>query len=59
MTNISKEMATEAVLLAKRDKGLTFDAIAEAVWRHPVWTASAIMGQATMSAEEADQLVKY
>ncbi|WP_342505692.1 cyanase [Sporosarcina sp. FSL K6-2383] len=57
MTNISKEMATEVILLAKRDKGLTFDEIAAVVGRHPVWTASAIMGQASMSAEEADKLV--
>lgn len=53
----SKEMATEAILLAKRDKGLTFDEIAEAVGRHPVWVASAIMGQASMNAEEVHALV--
>ena len=46
-------VATEKILAAKKDKGLTFDAIAEAVGRHKVWTASALLGQATMSAEEA------
>jgi len=55
---ISKETATELILLAKRNKNLTFDDIAKVVGRHPVWTASAIMGQATMSKEEADALVK-
>lgn len=55
--NITKEMATEAILLAKRNKQLSFDDIALAVGRHPVWTASAIMGQATMTAEEAEKLV--
>lgn len=54
----TREMATEEILLAKRDKGLTFDEIAEAIGRHPVWVASAIMGQATMNAEEVYALVK-
>ena len=53
----TKETATEEILLAKRDKGLTFDEIAEAVGRHPVWVASAIMGQASMNAEEVQALV--
>jgi|SRR5690625_1217435 len=55
---LTKEMATERILQAKKEKNVTFDEIAEAVGRHPVWTASAIMGQATMSADEADKLVK-
>ncbi len=54
---MTKEMATEAILLAKKNKNLTFDDIAVAVGRHPVWTASAIMGQATMNAEEAGKLI--
>ena len=54
---LTKEMATEAILLAKSQKNLTFDQIAEAVGRHPVWTASAIMGQSTMDAEEAMKLI--
>lgn len=54
---ITKEIATETILLAKREKQLSFDEIAAAVGRHPVWTASAIMGQATMTAEEANKLV--
>ena len=44
------------ILKAKKEKGLTFDAIAKAVGRHKVWVTSAIMGQATMSAEEAQKL---
>lgn len=55
---MTKEMATEAILLAKRKMNLTFDEIAEAVGRHPVWTASAIMGQATMDANEATKLTE-
>lgn len=53
-----KENATTAILQAKKEKGLTFDDLAKAVGRHPVWVASAIMGQATMSKEEADKLVE-
>jgi cyanate lyase len=34
---------------------LSFKAIAEAVGRHPVWVTSALLGQATMSAEEAQK----
>ena len=57
MKKMTKEMATEAILVAKKEKQKTFDDIAEAVGRHPVWTASVIMGQATMTKEEADKLV--
>lgn len=53
-----REQASVAILQAKKDKGLTFDDLAKAVGRHPVWVASAIMGQSTMSKEEADKLVE-
>ncbi|MBI2808313.1 MAG: cyanase [Planctomycetes bacterium] len=45
--------ATEKILAAKAQKNLTFTAIAAAVGRHPVWTTSALLGQATMTADEA------
>ena len=47
--------ATQAILERKRQKGLTFEAIAKAVGRHKVWVTAALMGQATMSAEEAQK----
>jgi cyanate lyase len=47
--------ATDQILAAKAHKQLTFKAIAEAVGRHPVWVTSALLGQATMSAEEAQK----
>jgi cyanate lyase len=50
---MDRRTATEQILEAKRTKGLTFQAIADKVGRHIVWTTSALMGQATMSAEEA------
>ena len=47
--------ATELILEAKRRKGLTWEAIAQSVGRHKVWVTSALLGQATMSAEEAQK----
>jgi cyanate lyase len=50
---ITREEATKQILDAKKAKGLTFEAIAQAVGRHKIWVTAALMGQATMSAEEA------
>jgi cyanate lyase len=49
--------ATQTILAAKQKKGLTFEAIARAVGRHKVWVTSALLGQSTMSAEEAEKAV--
>jgi cyanate lyase len=49
--------ATELILEAKRRKGLTFEAIAKVVGRHKVWVTSALLGQSTMSAEEAQKAI--
>ena len=49
-----REEATELILEAKKQKGLTFEAIAQKVGRHKVWTTAALLGQHSMSAEEAD-----
>ncbi len=54
---ITKEMATELILQAKKEKNLKFNELAKAIERSPVWTTSAIMGQATMSDEEADKII--
>jgi cyanate lyase len=50
---MNRAEATEKILAAKKHKGLTFEAIATAVGRHKVWVTAALLGQATMSAEEA------
>jgi cyanate lyase len=50
---ITRAEATEQILGAKKAKGLTFEAIAQAVGRHQVWVTAALMGQATMSVDEA------
>jgi cyanate lyase len=51
---ITRTQATERILAAKQTKGLTFEAIAKAVGRHKVWVTAALLGQATMSADEAN-----
>ncbi len=55
---LTREEATRKVLAAKHAKGLTFEAIARAVGRHKVWVTSALLGQSTMSAEEAGRAVE-
>ena len=54
---ITREEATEKILQAKKDRGLTFEDIARAVGRHTVWTTAALLGQATMSKEEAQKAI--
>ena len=54
---MTREEATDLILEAKDEKGLTFEAIAAKVGRHKVWTAAALFGQHPMSAEEADVVV--
>jgi cyanate lyase len=50
--------ATEMILATKQRRGLTFAEIAKAVGRHKVWVTSALLGQSTMSAEEAAKAVE-
>lgn len=54
---LTRQEATKQILEAKQSKGLTFEEIAKKVGRHLVWVTSALMGQATMSAEEAERAV--
>ena len=54
---ITREQATAQILAAKKQRGLTFEEIAKAVGRHKVWVTAALMGQATMSKEEAERAV--
>ncbi len=51
---ISRQEATEHILRAKEEKKLTFEQIAARVGRHTVWVTSALMGQQSMSAAEAE-----
>ena len=52
-----REQVTEDILEAKHRKGLTWAEIAKAVGRHPVWTTSALLGQQSMSVDEATAAV--
>jgi cyanate lyase len=52
---MTRAEATERILATKKQKNLTFEAIAKAVGRHKVWVTAALLGQATMSAEEAQK----
>ena len=50
-----REEATERILEAKREKGLTFSQLAEKVGRPKVWTTAALLGQHPMSEVAALQ----
>ncbi len=52
-----REEATELVLEAKKEKGLTFEVVANKVGRHKVWTTAALMGQHPMPEEVAEIVV--
>ena len=54
---MNRAEATERTLAAKKAKGLTFEAIARAVGKHMVWVTSALLGQSTMTAEQAHRVV--
>ncbi len=54
---MTREEATEMILEAKKTHDLTFEAIANKVGKHKVWTTSALLGQAQMTPEEADAVV--
>ena len=47
------ETLTEVILAAKKERGLTFEEIGTKLGRDKTWAAAAIMGQASMSREEA------
>jgi cyanate lyase len=55
---MSRQEATDYLLTAKKAKGLTFEEISKSVGRDKVWVTAAIMGQATMSKDEAEKTVK-
>lgn len=55
---LTKKDATDFLLAAKKIKGLTFEEISKNVGKDKVWVTAAIMGQASMSKEEADKIVQ-
>ena len=54
---MTRQQATDMILDAKQQRGVSFEDIARAVGRHKVWTAAALLGQAQMSKEESEKAV--
>lgn len=52
-----REEATQQILAAKQERGLTFMAIAQELGRSKEWATAALLGQAAMNAEEAESVI--
>jgi cyanate lyase len=48
---------TAELLAAKRTSGISFAALGQAIGRHRIWTASAVYGQNSPDADEAQRLL--
>ena len=59
MTHMTRADVTSAIRAAKVAKGLTWQEIAKAVEKSPVWTTSACLGENSMAADEANKLVSF
>jgi cyanate lyase len=55
---MNRKQATDYLLAAKKNKGLTFEEIGKSVGKDKVWVTAAIMGQASMSKEESEKTVQ-
>jgi cyanate lyase len=53
---MKKSDVTEAIILAKKAKNLTWEKIAAEIGMSPVWTTSACLGMNSMPAEKAKAL---
>ncbi|AKU28025.1 MAG: cyanase [Parageobacillus thermoglucosidasius] len=54
---LNRKEVTDLILRAKKLKGLTYQQIGEEIGRDKTWVAAAILGQASMSEDEATKLV--
>ncbi len=54
---MTRQEATEKILQAKQTRSISFEELARAVGRNIVWTTAALLGQATMSKEEAEKII--
>jgi cyanate lyase len=50
---MTRSQATEAIPAARQSKGLTYQAIADAIGHDVVWTTAALLGQASMDKADA------
>ncbi len=55
---MNKTELAERIILAKAKKGLTWKSLADAAGRSEPWTTAALLGQMSMSAEEARSIAK-
>lgn len=53
---MERTQATKVILDAKRNLGLKWGDIASAIGRSEAWTATALLGQATLSMDEAQKV---
>jgi cyanate lyase len=51
---VDSQECTSIIRSAKRSSGLSFEEIASKIGMHPVWTAAALMGQASMQPAQAE-----
>ena len=52
----SREQLAEKITIAKVKKNLTWPALAQAIGRSPAWATAALLGQMSMSKEEAQTI---
>jgi cyanate lyase len=53
---LTREEAVRLMRSARLDRKVTIAQVAETIGRHPVWTAAALHGQASLSADETAKL---
>jgi cyanate lyase len=56
---MDRKLATEKILEAKKSKAVSFEEISAQVRRDKVWVTAALLGQATMSEDEAKAVIDY
>ncbi|MGY0649870.1 MAG: cyanase, partial [Paraglaciecola chathamensis] len=54
----NREQVTQAILLAKVQKGITWQQVAEQVGQSKEWTTAGCLGQMTFNAEQAAVVAK-
>lgn len=55
---MTRTEVTERIVAAKLKKGLSWEQLAEAVGKSKIWTTAALLGQMSMSKDEAEAAAK-
>lgn len=53
---MNRHECTTLILASKKEKGISYQQIADLIGRDIVWTTSALLGQNTMDKQEADKV---